>query len=239
MENLKNKKVAELVTNNINTADIFKKNGIDFCCGGGVTIEEACKRNNLSVDQVVEEINSLNTSQTKYDYAAWPLDFLAKHIEFVHHQYVENNIPIINQYLDKVTKVHGNSSTELFEINSIFKDLSAELTSHLKKEELILFPFVEQLEKAKKNGKEIERPHFGSAENPIAMMEQEHESAGDAFKEIAQLTNGYQPPDHACNTFKALYHKLDEFEQDLHLHIHLENNILFPKAIQLEKQVFS
>lgn len=239
METLKQKKVADLVTEDINNAHVFKKNGIDFCCGGGISIEEACKKKNLQVDKVIKELENVNKTVRHFDYDKWELDFLAKHIENVHHSYVEENVPILKQYADKVAKVHGDHSPELHDIRSIFYNVAAELIAHLKKEELILFPFITRMEQAQKQGTSLERPHFGSAENPINMMENEHESAGNAFKEIARLSHNYHSPEHACNTYRAFYHKLDEFEQDLHLHIHLENNILFPKAIQLEKQVFS
>ena len=233
------KKVADLVTENINNAHVFKKYGIDFCCGGGISVQRACDKNNVDISQITDELNANNENRQHFNYTDWDLSFLAKHIENVHHKYVEENIPILKQYADKVKKVHGDHSPELLEIKSIFDNVAAELTAHLKKEELILFPFIEKMEKADQENKEIDKPHFGTVDNPINMMEDEHESAGNAFKEIARLSNQYQPPEHACNTYRALYHKLNEFEQDLHLHIHLENNILFPKAIQLEKKIFS
>ena len=233
------KKVADLVTENINNAHVFKKYGIDFCCGGGISVKKACDKNHIDINQLTHDINEYNKEKQQFDYSNWELSFLAKHIENVHHKYVEENIPILKQYADKVAKVHGEHSPELHDIKSVFENVAAELTAHLKKEELILFPFIEKLEKAEKENKELKKPHFGTVDNPINMMEDEHESAGNAFKEIARLSDQYQHPEHACNTYRAFYHKLNEFEQDLHLHIHLENNILFPKAIQLEKKVFS
>ena len=140
------------------------------------------------------------------------------------------------QYAAKVAKVHGHHYTEVVKINHLFNEVAKELAVHMKKEELILFPFIKKLAKADKEGVIAAIPHFGSVNNPIKMMEEEHENAGDIFKEIKQLSNNYTPPKEACNTFKALYAKLDEFEQDLHQHIHLENNILFPKAIVLEQK---
>lgn len=233
------KKVADLVTENINNAHVFKKYGIDFCCGGGISVQRACDKHDVDISQITDELNANNEAKQHFNYTDWDLSFLSKHIENVHHKYVEENIPILKQYTDKVAKVHGDHSPELHKIKSIFENTAAELTAHLKKEELILFPFIEKMEKADQENKEIGKPHFGTVDNPINMMEDEHESAGNAFKEIARLSNQYQPPEYACNTYRALYHKLNEFEQDLHLHIHLENNILFPKAIQLEKKIFS
>jgi regulator of cell morphogenesis and NO signaling len=229
--------VAEIVTQNIKTADVFKKHGIDFCCGGGISIEKACKKQNVSFEEMEKELLNINNlTSNAYNYDSWKLDFLVDHIENIHHNYVTENTPIVLQYAAKVAKVHGHHYTEVVEINRLFNEVAQELAAHLKKEELILFPFIKQLVKADKEGVKVKTPHFGTVNNPIAMMEDEHESAGDILKEIKKLSNKYTPPEGACNTFKALYAKLDEFEQDLHQHIHLENNILFPKAIALEKK---
>jgi regulator of cell morphogenesis and NO signaling len=228
------KTVAEVVTENIKSAHIFKKYGIDFCCGGGITIEKACAKKDVNYSQLVEELSKVDNPSKAYNYNNWKLDFLVDHIENVHHTYVEENIPLILQYSNKVARVHGHHYSEVIEINNLFTEVANELSAHMKKEELILFPFIKQLVKAEKENTTAPSPHFGTVNNPIQMMENEHENAGNIFKEIARLTNNYNPPEGACNTFKALYAKLDEFEQDLHQHIHLENNILFPKAIQLE-----
>ncbi|MDX6747269.1 iron-sulfur cluster repair di-iron protein [Polaribacter sp. PL03] len=229
--------VAEVVTYNIKTADVFKKYGIDFCCGGGISIEKACKKNNVSFEEMEKELLDINnpTSNT-YNYDGWKLEFLVNHIENVHHVYVKESSPIILQYAAKVAKVHGHHYKEVLEINKLFTEVANELAAHLKKEENVLFPFIKQLVKAEREGVKVNQPHFGTVNNPIAMMEEEHENAGDILKEIKKLSNNYTPPEGACNTFKALYAKLDEFEQDLHQHIHLENNILFPKAIILEQK---
>ena len=232
-----NNTVAEVVTYNIKTADVFKKHGIDFCCGGGISIKKACEKNNVTFSEIEKELANINNpSSNTYNYDSWKLDFLVDHIENIHHTYVEENTSLVLQYAAKVAKVHGHHYVEVVKVYELFSEVAQELASHMKKEELILFPFIKQLVKAKKEGVKANQPHFGTVNNPIAMMEDEHENAGDIFKEINKLTNNYTPPEGACNTFRALYAKLDEFEQDLHQHIHLENNILFPKAILLEKQ---
>ena len=229
--------VAEVVTYNIKTADVFKKHGIDFCCGGGISIKKACEKNNISYADLEQELSNINNNISRaYNYDSWKLDFLVDHIENIHHTYVAENTPLVLQYSDKVAKVHGHHYKEVVEINKLFHAVAQELAAHMKKEELILFPFIKQLVKSDKEGVKVRVPHFGTVNNPIAMMEEEHENAGDILKEIKQLSNNYTPPENACNTFKALYAKLEEFEQDLHQHIHLENNILFPKAILLEKK---
>ncbi len=172
-----------------------------------------------------------------YNYDEWDLDFLIDHIINIHHSYVAESIPLLLAYANKVAHVHGHHYEEVIKINALVEDVSKELESHMKKEEVILFPYVKQMFKAIKEGQKPDLPHFGTVNNPIQMMFQEHENAGDVFKEIAILSNNYTPPSEACNTFRALYSKLEEFEQDLHQHIHLENNILFPKAIQLEQSI--
>ena len=229
--------VAEVVTNNIKTADVFKKYGIDFCCGGGISIKKACEKNNISYAELEKELSTINNPiSNAYNYDAWKLDFLVDHIVNIHHTYVEQSTQILLQYAAKVAKVHGHHYTEVVKINQLFNEVAKELAAHMKKEELILFPFIKKLVKADREGVKANQPHFGTVNNPIKMMEEEHENAGDIFKEIKQLSNNYTPPKEACITFKALYAKLDEFEQDLHQHIHLENNILFPKAIVLEQK---
>ena len=230
--------VAEIVVKNIKAAHIFKKYGIDFCCGGGITLEKACSKNKVNFEDLKAEIEDLDNSTSKsYSYDKWELDFLIDHIVNIHHAYVGESIPILLQYANKVASVHGHHYSELIEINQLVEDVVKELSAHLKKEELILFPYIKKQVKAFKEGTEIETPHFGSIDNPIKMMHEEHDYAGDVFKRIAILTNNYNTPEGACNTYKALYSKLEEFEQDLHRHIHLENNILFPKAIRLTKQI--
>lgn len=235
MNTIENKTVAEVVSENIKTAHVFKKYGIDFCCGGGVTIEKACEKKHLDYNTLKSELLQVDSAPKAYDYNSWKLDFLIDHIVNIHHTYVEESIPLILQYSNRVAEVHGHHYAEVIKINTLFTEVANELAAHLKKEELILFPYIKKLLKLKEEKSNLTPPNFGSVNNPIQMMEEEHESAGDIFKTIAQLTNNYTPPEGACNTFKALYAKLDEFEQDLHQHIHLENNILHPKAIQLEQ----
>jgi len=231
----KAKTVADIVTKNIKTAHVFKKYGIDFCCGGGITIEKACAKKGLDFSVLKEELLAVDTvTSNEYNFDKMDLSFLIDHIVNVHHTYVEENIPLLIQYANKVAKVHGHHYTEVVEINNLFTEVANELSTHMRKEELILFPYIKQMVEAEKDEGYLAPPPFGTVNNPIQMMEYEHENAGNVFKEIAKLTNNYTAPEDACNTFKALYSKLEEFEQDLHLHIHLENNILHPKAIQLE-----
>lgn len=238
MEVTKNDLVANVVAKNIKAAHIFKKHGIDFCCGGGISITKACEKNEADLNLVLEELLKVDTSiERKYDYDKWDLSFLIEHIINIHHSYVLESIPLISQYATKVAKVHGQNYPDLIQVNKLFHEVAEELLLHMKKEEQVLFPFVKKLVLARNEGIYPLHPPFGTVNNPIRMMESEHENAGDIFKTIAILTNDYTPPAGACNTFRALYAKLKEFEEDLHLHIHLENNILHPKAIALENTI--
>jgi len=231
------KQIGQFVAEDYRTASVFSKYGIDFCCKGHRTIEEVCTKNNIDSNQLLGDLVrtlSANTDQS-IDYKSWPLDLLAEYIEKKHHRYVEEKIPVLRQFLDKLCRVHGERHPELFKINELFTASAGELAAHMKKEELILFPFIKKMVKAKINNEAILAPQFGSVENPIAMMMQEHDNEGERFRQIAELTENYNPPADACNTYKVTFAMLDEFEKDLHLHIHLENNILFPEAAKLEK----
>ncbi len=234
----KDKTIAEFVTENIKTAHVFKKHGIDFCCGGGISLEKACIKNNVDVNQVEKELLKVDQIVDQVnDYDNWDLTFLIDHIINTHHSYVKESLPILSQYAIKVAEVHGHHYEKVVEVNMLFHEVANELMTHLQKEERILFPYIKQLINADKEGKLPSPPSFGTINNPIQMMEYEHENVGNVFKTISVLTNNYSPPESACNTFRALYAKLDEFEQDLHQHIHLENNILHPKAIVLANKI--
>lgn len=234
----KNKEIGQYVADDFRTAAIFSKYKIDFCCNGNRTVAEACKKKDINEAKIMEELNNVLNAKTtqSIDYNSWPLDLLVEYIEKKHHRYVEEKIPVLLQFLNKLCRVHGTRHPELFKIHELFTASAGELSSHMKKEELILFPFIKRMVNAKLKNEGIKLPQFGTIENPIAMMKQEHDNEGQRFRDIAELTNNYNPPVDACNTYKVTYAMLEEFEKDLHLHIHLENNILFPKAIALETQ---
>ena len=228
--------IGEYVAKDYRTAAVFSKYGIDFCCKGNRTIEEACEKKGLNSTQIEKEIAELleTKSDGAIDFKSWPSDLLIDYIEKTHHRYVEEKSTTLIAFLNKLCKVHGERHPELFSIYNLFAASAGELAQHMKKEELILFPFIKKMEEAIRREQTIEQPHFGTVENPIAMMKHEHENEGDRFVKIAELTNNYTPPSDACNTYKVTFAMLQEFEQDLHKHIHLENNILFPKAIEME-----
>lgn len=239
MENLKHRPIGEVVADNYRTATVFKSHKLDFCCQGGRSIEEACETKGINLGEVLKELNQVMAEPENEitDYKTWPLDLLADHIEEKHHRYVEQRSIEIAPFLDKLCRVHGERHPELFEINSQFTESISALAQHMKKEELVLFPYIRKMVQAKNNEQAISSPHFGTVENPIAMMMHEHEVEGERFREIAKLSNNYQPPADACNTYRVTYALLQEFEDDLHLHIHLENNILFPAAKALDEEL--
>lgn len=238
METLQKTTIGQYVAKDFRTAAIFSKYKIDFCCKGNRTIEEACENKNLDSDAIKDEIITVLTTKNEnsIDFESWPLDLLIDYIEKTHHRYVEEKTQILLPFLDKLCNVHGAGHPELFEINDLFKGCAGELAQHMKKEELILFPFIKKMIKSTLTDDSIELPHFVTVENPIAMMKEEHEAEGDRFVKLAMLSNNYTPPVDACNTYRVTFAMLEEFEQDLHKHIHLENNILFPKATALEKK---
>ena len=230
------KTIGDFVAENFRTAEVFKKYHIDFCCKGGRTVEEACDNKKVSPEQIYQELEEIaNRKSEDIDFNSWPLDLLADYVEKTHHKYVEEKSAMLIPYLNKLCKVHGERHPELFEINELFIGSAQDLAAHMKKEELILFPFIKQMVEAKKKGEALPAPRFGTVENPVAMMKHEHEAEGERFVKIAELTNNYEFPDDACGTYQVTYKMLEDFQNDLHKHIHFENNILFPKAIAMEK----
>jgi len=232
------KQIGQFVAEDFRTAAIFSNYGIDFCCKGNRTIEEVCEKNKIDSNELLGKLLEVKLQKTNQsiDYKSWPLDLLVDYIEKKHHRYVEEKTPVLLQFLDKLCNVHGERHPELFQINMLFKGCAGALASHMKKEELILFPFIKKMVKAKLNDQIIEAPQFGTVNNPVAMMMEEHENEGERFRQISKLSNNYKAPEDGCNTYKVTYAMLDEFEKDLHLHIHLENNILFPEAVKLENR---
>lgn len=224
--------IGEVVAQDYRTASVFKKYGIDFCCQGNRTILDACSAKKLDAKSVVSDLNSISNekSEDSIDYQSWPIDLLVDYIEKKHHRYVEEKIQEIKPYLDKICRVHGDRHPELFEINEHFNASAGELAMHMKKDELVLFPFVRKMAKAKQENLKIEAPHFGAVQNPVNKMMHEHTHEGERFRKIEALSNNYTPPEDACNTYRVTFALLKEFEADLHVHIHLENNILFPKG---------
>lgn len=241
MNSTMEKTIGQMVANDYRTAQVFKAHKIDFCCKGNRTLSEVASKKGLDLEILMEELDQVQSKDLgdRPDVASWPLDLLVDYIEKKHHRYVEEHIPILNQYLDKLCRVHGERHPELFEIFEHFRQSSGELAMHMKKEELVLFPWIRKMVEGIADREALDPPHFGTVRNPIQMMMQEHDNEGERFRKIAALSNDYTPPADACNTYRVTYSLLQEFEDDLHRHIHLENNILFPKAEILEKKLLS
>lgn len=229
--------IGEIVADDYRTAAIFTKYHIDFCCKGYRTIGEVCRNRDIEESILIEHIEASKNSSANqsFDYKTWPAETITDYITKTHHRYVTEKAPIILQYLNKLCGVHGAVHPELHEIFTIFSKAVLDLTAHMKKEELVVFPFILQMRKAQKEGNPLEIPPFVSIENPIAILKQEHKTEGERFIRIAALTNNFVPPNESCATYKAAFLLLQEFEKDLRKHMHLENNILFPKVIEMEK----
>jgi len=233
------KTVRELALESSNATRVFEKLGIDYCCGGNKSLEDACRTANLSVDAVQRELDGAKQEAQPNGGRHWqhePLSELIAHITGTHHKFVRQEIARLTPLMDKVCGKHGPNHPELLHIQAIFRGLSLELTSHLMKEEMVLFPYVARMEEAVIQGEPVLPPPFGTVANPVAMMEHEHDSAGDGVRAIRAASNGYAAPEGACASYQALYRGLAEFEADLHQHIHLENNILFPRALAMEQR---
>lgn len=229
--------IGDVVAENFRTASVFKKYGLDFCCSGRRSIVDACAAKGLNTEEVLDALSNVpqDSQGEGLDFRQMPLDLLADYIEKVHHRYVEEKTPEIRGYLEKVERVHGDRHPELLEIRKLFEETAGELAMHMKKEELMLFPYIRRM---MVSGSRPESP-FGTVQNPIRMMMSEHAQEGERFEKISVLSKGYTAPDDACNTYRVCFAMLQDFEDDLHKHIHLENNILFPKAIALEATLSS
>ena len=225
------KTVGEIVADDIRTANVFKKYGLDFCCGGGASVQSACDDSGVDVSEVLADLEAITSQSDVVDnYKNMPLIDLVDHIYNTHHTYIYENGPMTAEFINKVAHVHGSRHPETVEIAKLYNELLHDLHQHMMKEEQILFPFVKQL---------VEHGNQGGAfvNGPISVMEAEHDTAGEILKKMNELSNGYEPPADACNTYRAAYANLKALEDDIHYHIHLENNILFPKSLELEKQL--
>jgi regulator of cell morphogenesis and NO signaling len=227
------KTVRELALENPGATRVFEQMGIDYCCGGQKPLEEACAAANVSVDAVLAKLEELPYSPGSdggQDWQKEPLARLIAHINGTHHVFVRSESARILRLLDKVCGVHGGNHPELLQVQSGFAALAEELSNHMTKEEQILFPYILAAEQGS-------APHscFGSVQNPIRMMMFEHDNAGNVLRELRRISDDYTAPADACISYRTLYQALLDFEADLHQHIHLENNILFPRAIAMEQ----
>ncbi|CAN5404877.1 hypothetical protein BH09BAC6_BH09BAC6_12780 [soil metagenome] len=231
--------IGEIVAKDYRKAQVFKNLGIDFCCGGKKTIAEVCVKKGIDPEEVERQLSSIKGEQSnsETDFQKWDIGFLSDYIVNTHHQYVRDNTAFILELAQKVARVHGDRHPELVQVAALFSSVGTDLTLHMMKEEKILFPFIKQLAQIYKSGGALPVADFGKVAVPIQVMDAEHEQVGGDFETIRQITANYQLPADACSSYTILFKKLEEYENDLHRHVHLESNILFPKAIQLEKEM--
>lgn len=228
--------LAQIVNSNHKAASIFEKYHLDFCCKGKRSLEQACVEQQLSLLKVTDELENLFSKDNDgivIDFEKMNLTQLADYIVQTHHAYVKNEMPQIHAYLQKVSSKHGERHSELYKIFQTFAAVKEEMEGHMKKEELILFPRIKELQKLADNESAQLQLHINYLQSPITMMEQEHDHAGNMMNDIRILSNDYTPPQDACTTYRLSFAALKAFELDLHQHVHLENNILFPKAIRM------
>jgi regulator of cell morphogenesis and NO signaling len=238
-DNFTNLTLSEIVKLNFKTAEVFEKYNLDFCCKGNKQLNTACQETGVDENEVLSELGKIESfSNSTVNYADWELDFLIDYIVNTHHKYVLKMNPIISEHTKKIASVHSKNHPELIEIAQSFSVVYKDLKQHMLKEEEMLFPYIKYLvQTQKQGGTKVEPPFFGTVRNPIHMMKAEHKAAGDELFGIRKLSDNYTIPSDACNTFMVTFKELKEFEEDLHKHVHLENYILFPKAIKLEAEL--
>ncbi len=226
--------IGEIVATDFRAAGVFERFGIDFCCGGRRSLADACATAAVDPKTVEAALHDLppRSAADESDATNWRLDRLVDHIVSTHHAYTRTALGSIARYLAKLVEVHGSRHPELARIAVSWDQVARDLQQHMMKEERVLFPYIRELTAA--GGGPLACP-FGTVENPIRMMEREHQEAGDELRLIRELTHGYTAPADGCATYRACFEELAHFERDLHRHVHLENNVLFPKAVELER----
>ncbi len=233
-----NTAVGQIVAEDYNTAEIFDKYGIDYCCHGSISLKEACEKAGVNLQQIIKVLETfVPQASANTDFTNWPLDLLVDYILKIHHRNIRSRGPEILKLIDKVCDVHGENHPELYQIQKLFKYSLYELGNHLDKEELVLFPYIYDMVKAQEENKHLPDFHCGTIKAPISVMMSEHETEGERYSRIEKLAHGYTAPKDACNSYKLAYKRLKDFTAALHQHIHLENNIVFPRAIYLEQEL--
>ena len=229
------KTVGDFVAEDYRTAKVFEKYGIDFCCGGKVPLAAACRERGIDCAAIQREIEAATSEpvERSQNFAAWGLPFLSDYIINTHHGYLKENTEQIAVYARKIAEVHGSRHPEVVEIAGIFDKIATDMAAHLREEEEVLFPAIKRIDAARKDGTAPEAKDVEALKACLVKLNHEHDEIGEAVHTIRHLAKGYALPADACTTFTVTYRMLKEFEDDLHKHVHLENNILFPKAGEL------
>lgn len=239
MEITSDTKVGDLAAANPSATRLLEEAGVDYCCGGQKSLHDACLHAGASEEEILARLRQ-NQSAVGEDDRNWlsaPLAELTEHIRSKHHSYVREAVRRIQPLAAKVTGKHGANHPELADVEALFSEVASEMIAHMQKEERILFPYIEAVERAAQGKESIEKPFFQTVRNPVHMMMQEHDASAAVVRKIREKSADYAPPADACASYQALYRELQEFETDLHQHVHLENNILFPRAVELETKI--
>ena len=228
--------VSEIVVHNPAATRVFHRHGIDFCCGGKRPLAEVCAERQVDVEQIRQEIATLEPGEAdEKDWSAEPLAAIVDHVLARYHRPLQEELPRLRAMAQKVNRAHGAKFPDVIPpLEQRLNELADDLELHMIKEERVLFPYIMALEEAAAEERSLPQSPFGTVANPIAAMEADHDEAGRLLAEMNRLTGGYQLPEGACNTFRALFHGLAELEREMHLHVHLENNVLFPRAVGME-----
>ena len=238
MAELRTKSLAQIVSGNHQTASVFEKYHLDFCCNGKRSLQQACAENNIPVEQIIAELDNISLRvEIGVDCNKMSLSQLIDFIVLTHHAYVKEKMPSILEYLHKVASKHGQRHPEMFKVIETFVALQEEMKLHMEKEELVLFPRIKTLEENTIENN-LQTKGLSYLQSPVALLEEEHDHAGRLLDIIRGLTSNYTPPADACATYQLSFASLQAFEFDLHQHVHLENNILFPKALSLFKEMY-
>ena len=232
-------KVKDIALSNPSATQILEDAGLDYCCGGGKSLHEACLHADVPAEEILNRLreNSKHVSPEEANWTSARLGDPTRHIRERHHRYVREAIARVQPLLDKVEAKHGKNHAEIADIRRLFTEVGREMIIHMQKEEQILFPYIDALEKANSAHGSVEPPFFQTVRNPIHAMMKEHDVAGELVKQIREASSEFTTPADACTSYRALYQDLREFEADLHQHVHLENNILFPRAVEMETAV--
>jgi regulator of cell morphogenesis and NO signaling len=229
-------KVKDIALSNPAARQVFENASLDYCCGGGKSLHEACLHTDVPAEEILNRLreNSEDISPDEANWVSAPLSDLTRHIRERHHRYVREAIARVQPLLEKVGAKHGDNHPEITDIQRLFTEVGREMIMHMQKEEQILFPYIDAVERAANAHGSVEPPFFQTVRNPIQAMMKEHDAAGELVKQIRKGSSDYTAPADACPSYQALYQALREFEADLHQHVHLENNILFPRAVEME-----